>query len=67
MAGRDQALKSKVDEKLDEALKDSFPASDPVAFIQSHPVKHGDRELLVVKAADDARRPRPKKPKAARH
>jgi hypothetical protein len=30
-------LKAKVNEKLDQALKDSFPASDPVAFTEPAP------------------------------
>ena len=31
-----------VDDKLDEALKDTFPASDPVAFIQPAPKQPHD-------------------------
>ena len=30
------------EKKLDEALKDSFPASDPVAFIQPAPKRPKD-------------------------
>lgn len=26
--------KSKTDKKLDEALRDSFPASDPISFVE---------------------------------
>jgi hypothetical protein len=29
--------KRKIDDKLDEALKDSFPSSDPVAFLEPAP------------------------------
>ncbi|MEA2850153.1 MAG: hypothetical protein QOE02_172 [Rhodospirillaceae bacterium] len=46
-----QTLKDKVDEKLDQALQDSFPASDPVSFIEPGRVNDGDRKLPVVKAA----------------
>jgi len=38
-AGRDAAEKAqreKVQKQLDEALADSFPASDPVAIVTSH-------------------------------
>ena len=44
-------LKARVDDKLDQALRDSFPASDPVAFIEPAPVKQGDRTLPTVEAA----------------
>lgn len=30
---------STVDEKLDKALKDSFPGSDPVSFVEAAPKK----------------------------
>ena len=33
-----------VDAKLDKALKDSFPGSDPVSFIEAAPMKKHDRE-----------------------
>ena len=46
-----QTLKDKVDEKLDQALQDSFPASDPVSFIEPGRVNDGDRKLPVVEAA----------------
>lgn len=39
-----------VDRKLDAALKDSFPGSDPVSFIEATPVKPGDESLSEVKA-----------------
>jgi hypothetical protein len=31
------AMRRKIEEKLDQALKDSFPASDPVSLIQPGP------------------------------
>jgi hypothetical protein len=41
-----QTLKAEVvDDKLDQALRDSFPASDPVSFIEPGPVKDSDRKL----------------------
>ena len=46
-----QTLKAEVDDKLDQALRDSFPASDPVSFIEPGPVNDGDRNLPIVKAA----------------
>ncbi|MPZ32922.1 MAG: hypothetical protein GEV13_18350 [Rhodospirillales bacterium] len=66
MAGK-QTLKAKVDANLDEALQDSFPASDPVSFLQPVPVNDGDRKLPVVEAAHDRGRPRrTRKAKATR-
>jgi hypothetical protein len=44
--------KKKVDKKLDEALKASFPGSDPVSFVEAAPVKEQDRALPEVKLAD---------------
>jgi hypothetical protein len=46
-----QTLKAKVEDKLDQALEDSFPASDPVSFIEPGRVNAGDRKLPVVEAA----------------
>lgn len=37
-----------VDAKLDKALKDSFPGSDPVSFVQAAPIKDADRSLPTV-------------------
>ena len=42
----------KLDRKLDEALKGTFPASDPVSFVQAAPVKEQDRTLPSVKVAE---------------
>ena len=53
MADKQQALKAQIDDKLDQALKDSFPASDPVSFLQPVPMKDSDRKLPVVEAAND--------------
>jgi hypothetical protein len=39
---------SGVDAKLDKALKDSFPGSDPVSFVQAAPINKGDRKLSTV-------------------
>lgn len=41
-----------VDGKLDKALKDSFPGSDPVSFIEAAPIKDADRELPTVPDKD---------------
>lgn len=43
------SLTEKMDRKLDAALKDSFPGSDPVSFIEATPVKQGDESLTEVK------------------
>lgn len=44
------SLVEKMDKKLDAALKDSFPGSDPVSFIEATPVQPGDESLTAVKA-----------------
>ena len=51
---KQQTLKAKVDEKLDQALQDSFPASDPVSFLEPVPAKDGDQKLPVIEAVNDA-------------
>ncbi len=65
-----QTLKAQVEDKLDQALEDSFPASDPVSFIEPGRVNDGDRKLPVVEASarDKAGRPgsRKRKSKATR-
>ncbi len=48
--GKPGSLTEKLDKKLDAALKDSFPGSDPVSFIEATPVKQGDEALTEVKA-----------------
>ena len=45
----------KVDGKLDKALEDSFPGSDPVSFLEASPVKKGDLPLTTVKAKKASR------------
>ncbi|WP_422003147.1 hypothetical protein [Reyranella sp.] len=44
--------KESMEKKLDSALKDSFPGSDPVSFIEAAPVKEGDKDLTTVKAKE---------------
>jgi hypothetical protein len=71
MADKQRTLKAQVDDKLedklDQALKDSFPASDPVSFLQPGPLKDSDRKLPAVEAANDgARAARARKAKATR-
>lgn len=48
--GKPSSLAETMDRKLDAALKDSFPGSDPVSFIEATPVKQGDESLTEVKA-----------------
>ena len=36
--------KAKLDDKLDQALQDTFPASDPVALIEPAPAKPTDTQ-----------------------
>jgi len=43
---------STVEGKLDKALKDSFPGSDPVSFVQAAPIKDADRDLPTVPDRD---------------
>jgi hypothetical protein len=43
-----EKAKSKVDAKLDEALEDSFPGSDPVSFLEAAPIKAEDMPLSTV-------------------
>ena len=42
-----------VDAKLDKALKDSFPGSDPVSFVEAAPIKKQDRKLSTVPNEDE--------------
>jgi hypothetical protein len=42
-----------VDAKLDKALKDSFPGSDPVSFVEAAPIKKQDRALPTVPDEDE--------------
>jgi hypothetical protein len=45
-------VRQKLDKKLDAALKDSFPGSDPVSFVEAAPVKEQDRALPAVEAGE---------------
>ena len=45
-----QTPRARMEDKLDRALKDSFPASDPVSFLQPAPGNGSRRELATVKA-----------------
>jgi hypothetical protein len=47
---------SEVDAKLDKALKDSFPGSDPVSFVEAAPIKPHDRKLSTVPDEDDTKK-----------
>lgn len=42
------SVRDKMDRKLDAALEDSFPGSDPVSFLEAKPVKKGDEALPEV-------------------
>jgi hypothetical protein len=42
--------KDKLDDKLDRALEDTFPASDPVGFIEPGPGDPADRRRKEDKA-----------------
>jgi hypothetical protein len=44
---------SEVDAKLDKALKDTFPGSDPVSFVEAAPIKTHDRKLSTVPDAEE--------------
>ena len=47
-----ESVEKKLDRKLDAALKDSFPGSDPVSFVQAAPVQPEDAELPAVKVGN---------------
>jgi hypothetical protein len=42
-----------VEAKLDKALKDSFPGSDPVSFVEAAPINKRDRALSTVPNEDE--------------
>ncbi len=52
---KSSSLKDRMEKKLDAALKDSFPGSDPVSFVEAAPVKKGDRSLTEVKVNEQKR------------
>ena len=54
-APQKQKAESEVDEKLDKALKDSFPGSDPVSFVEAAPIKPADRKLSTVPDEDETK------------
>ena len=58
MTAKRRLLKAKIDEMLDQALRDSFPASDPVSFLEPAPAKDADQKLSVVEAANGGEAPR---------
>ena len=47
---------SDVDAKLDKALKDSFPSSDPVSFVEAAPIKKQDRDLPTVPGKNETKK-----------
>jgi hypothetical protein len=49
-ANKPTTLQEKIERKLDAALKDSFPGSDPVSFVEAAPLKPEDKKLPIVKA-----------------
>ena len=55
-----QTLKAEVDDKLDQALRDSFPASDPVSFIEPAPGE-GRRPKIARREGGRARQGRPRR------
>lgn len=55
--------KKKLDKKLDDALKGTFPGSDPISFVEAAPVKEEDHSLPDIKLAEQQA---PGKTKAAR-
>jgi translation elongation factor EF-Ts len=48
-----QKAESVIDGKLDKALADSFPGSDPVSFVEAAPIKPQDRKLSTVPDEDE--------------
>ena len=55
--------KNALDKKLDEALEDTFPGSDPVSFVEAAPMKERDRSLPAVRVAEQQQ---PERTEAAR-
>ena len=47
-----KAAPGSVEDKLDRALEDSFPSSDPVSFVQAAPVKKADEGLETIPAGN---------------
>jgi hypothetical protein len=61
-----QTQKARMEDKLDQALEDSFPASDPVSFIEPGPANGGGQKLPVGKEAAPGKAGRKGKGKATR-
>jgi hypothetical protein len=61
-----QTQKARMDDKLDQALEDSFPASDPVSFIEPGPANGGGRKSPAVKAIGRGKAARRAEGKATR-
>lgn len=57
MAAKQQVAKAKIDDKLDEALQDSFPASDPVSFLEPAPARPRRRKATPTRR-EGSREPR---------
>jgi Skp family chaperone for outer membrane proteins len=55
-AAKTPKAESEVDAKLDKALKDSFPGSDPVSFVEAAPITKHDRKLSTVLDEDDTKK-----------
>lgn len=47
----EKRLKARMEDKLDQALRDSFPASDPVSFLEPGPPSDSERKLPFAEAA----------------
>jgi hypothetical protein len=58
MALKQRISKATIDNKLDQALQDSFPASDPVSFLEPVPAKPRRRKAKAIRREkpDEARR-----------
>ena len=58
MAVKRRILKAKIDHKLDQALQDSFPASDPVSFLEPAPATPRRRKAKATRReeSDESRR-----------
>ncbi|MBI2736207.1 MAG: hypothetical protein HYX38_06600 [Rhodospirillales bacterium] len=58
MPAKRRILKAKNDDKLDQALQDTFPASDPVSFLQPAPARPRHRKAKAARREepDESRR-----------
>jgi len=61
-----QTAKDRMEDKLDQALEDSFPASDPVSFIEPGPVNGGDHKSSAETAVGRGKAARKAERKATR-